>query len=280
LETETTQTCELVLKRKDGTFFDAQLESIAVQVDGQPAVNVIVTDITAQTQPEVHSAPSKKIVIIGAGNFACQLLDIVDACNRLYPQYEILGYIVDSAYGAPGTVINGFPILGDHDWFGRHQDAEVFAISSVAAPAVRSRLAAQSKECGSRFCNIVHPAAILSRHASFGEDVVIGADSILIFQNRIGNHVHMDVHCSIGEYAIIEDFVTLSPAVRVSGNVTIGKGAFIGTGVNIIENVRIGEWCVIGAGSTIIRDVPPNTTVVGVPGKVIKTREAGWQTKA
>ena len=45
-------TCELVLKRKDGSLFNAQLESIGVQVDGSPAVRSILTDITGRKQAE------------------------------------------------------------------------------------------------------------------------------------------------------------------------------------------------------------------------------------
>ena len=218
---------------------------------------------------------SRKIAIIGAGGFACQLLDFVDACNRLEPRYEILGYIVEPAYGEPGLAANGFTILGDFDWFERYQ-GEVLAISAVAAPEVRIRLVERAKELGVRFCNVVDPTAILTRHMFIGEDVVLGTGCIVNFQSRIGSHVHVNLQCTIGERVVLEDFVTLAPAVHLSGDVTVGMGANIGTGANIIEKVRIGEWSVIGAGSTIIRDVPPNTTVVGVPGKVIKTREAGW----
>jgi len=52
LESSAMQTCELALKRKDGTFFDAQLESVAVHVNGQSAVNSIVTDITERKRAE------------------------------------------------------------------------------------------------------------------------------------------------------------------------------------------------------------------------------------
>jgi serine acetyltransferase len=64
--------------------------------------------------------------------------------------------------------------------------------------------------------------------------------------------------------------------VHISGNVKLSKGCFIGTGANIIEKIHIEEWSIVGAGSTIIRNVPANTTVVGVPGNVIRTRESGW----
>jgi acetyltransferase EpsM len=75
---------------------------------------------------------------------------------------------------------------------------------------------------------------------------------------------------------VVEDFVTLAPGVHVSGNVNLGEGCYVGTGANIIEKIRLGAWSTVGAGSTIVDDVPPNTTVVGCPGKVIKTREQGW----
>jgi len=50
----------------------------------------------------------------------------------------------------------------------------------------------------------------------------------------------------------------------------------VGTGANIIEKKNIGKWSIIGAGCVVINDVPENTTMVGVPGKVIETREEGW----
>ncbi len=52
LETTTAQTCYLVLKRKDGTFFDAQLDSIAAQVKGATAIRTVLTDITVRKQAE------------------------------------------------------------------------------------------------------------------------------------------------------------------------------------------------------------------------------------
>jgi acetyltransferase-like isoleucine patch superfamily enzyme len=74
----------------------------------------------------------------------------------------------------------------------------------------------------------------------------------------------------------LEDFVTMAPGVHVSGNVCLGEGCYVGTGANIIDKKRLGKWSIVGAGSMIISDVPANSTVVGVPAKVIKMREDGW----
>ena len=50
---------------------------------------------------------------------------------------------------------------------------------------------------------------------------------------------------------------------------TIGNGVVIGGGAKILGNIRIGDNCRIGAGSVVLRDVPPDSTVVGVPGHII-----------
>lgn len=218
---------------------------------------------------------SKKLVILGAGGFAREVLDVFDACNATGQSYDVLGYIVDSEYFLPDTFINDKPVLGDFNWLAQYA-GEVYTICGVGSPEVRYRLVQQAKAAGARFCNVVHPSAIMTRWMELGEGVVITAGCIFTNQIRIGNHVHVNLDCTIGHDAVLEDFVTLAPGVHVSGKVTLGTGCYIGTGANIIDRIHVGEWSVVGAGSTLVKDVPPNTTVVGIPGKVVKTREAGW----
>lgn len=217
----------------------------------------------------------KKIVIIGAGGCARDTLDILDACNEDGKQYDVLGYIVDSNYGSPGIIVNDKPILGGFQWLAEHA-GEVYAICAIGAPELRFRLVERSRRLGVRFCSVVHPNVSLTKWVTIGEGVTIAPGCILTNQIRIGKHVQINLDCTISHDGELNDFVTLSPGAHVSGNVVLSTGCLIGTGANIINRVRIGEWSIIGAGSTIIRDVPPNTVVVGVPGKVIKTRESGW----
>jgi sugar O-acyltransferase (sialic acid O-acetyltransferase NeuD family) len=220
----------------------------------------------------------EKIVIIGAGGFAREVLDIFDACNEAGKDYEVLGYVVEAQYGSPGTSVNNKPILGDFNWIAQHAE-EAYAICAVGTPALRMRLVRRAQEVGARFSNVVHPSAILTPWVNFKKGVVIAAGCILTNQIQLGNHVHINLGCTIGHDAILQDFVTLAPGVHVSGKVTLSTGAYVGTGANIVEGVNVGEWSILGAGSTITRNVPPNATVVGVRGKVIKTRETGWHLK-
>jgi|LGVF01.1.fsa_nt_gb sugar O-acyltransferase (sialic acid O-acetyltransferase NeuD family) len=220
----------------------------------------------------------QKAVIIGAGGFGREILDVFDAINAIKPTFDVIGFIVEPEYGKSGTFINDKPILGGFDWFAEHKN-EVQAICGVGAPELRMRFVGRAQEMGVHFCSVVHPHAILTRRVRTGQGTVITAGCILTNRIRIGSHVHINLGCTIGHDVVIEDFVTLAPGVHVSGKVKFGEGSYIGTGTNIIEKRIIGAWSIVGAGSTVIRDVPKNTTVVGVPGKVMKSREYGWHLK-
>ncbi len=82
----------------------------------------------------------------------------------------------------------------------------------------------------------------------------------------------------IGETAIIGDNVTLFHGVTLGGtgkekgkrHPTVEDNVFIGSGAKILGNIIIGENSKIGANAVILEAVPPNTTVVGIPGKIVK----------
>ena len=86
----------------------------------------------------------------------------------------------------------------------------------------------------------------------------------------IGEHVIINLDCTVGHDAILDDFVTLYPSVNVSGATRVGRCTELGTGVQIIEGKTVGSYSVIGAGSVVIKDIPERCTAVGSPAKPIK----------
>ena len=85
----------------------------------------------------------------------------------------------------------------------------------------------------------------------------------------------------IGETTVIGDNVTLYQGVTLGGNgketgkrhPTICDNVMISAGAKLIGSFTVGENSKIGAGSVVIREVPPNSTVVGVPGHVVKQND-------
>jgi len=82
----------------------------------------------------------------------------------------------------------------------------------------------------------------------------------------------------IGETAVVGNNVTLYQGVTLGGtgkehgkrHPTIGDNVMISAGAKIIGSFKVGENSKIGAGSVVIEEVPPNCTVVGVPGRVVR----------
>lgn len=219
---------------------------------------------------------SRPVAILGAGGFAREVLDIFEARSEAGETVDVLGFLVDPQFGEPGTMINDKPILGGLDWL-ESRATSVDLICGVGAPEIRLDLVRRASRYGSRWTTAIHPSVVMTRWVKLGDGVVIGAGTILTNQIRVGDHVHLNLDCTVGHDVVIRDFVTVSPGVHISGKVEVRPGAYLGTGAAIIEKRVIGEWAVVGAGAVVSADVPANSTAVGVPARVIKVREPGWQ---
>jgi serine O-acetyltransferase len=116
-------------------------------------------------------------------------------------------------------------------------------------------------------------ARLLSQVARFltGVEIHPGA--------RLGRRLFIDHALSvvIGETAIVGDDVTLYQGVTLGGtgkehgkrHPTLLDNVVVGSGAKILGNITVGSNCRIGAGSVVLRNVPDDSTVVGVPGHII-----------
>jgi serine O-acetyltransferase len=99
---------------------------------------------------------------------------------------------------------------------------------------------------------------------------------------RIGRRFFIDhgMGVVIGETTEIGDDVLLYQGVTLGGtgnekgkrHPTLGNGVVVGTGAKVLGNIRIGNNVKVGAGSVVVHPVPDNSTVVGIPGRVVRTR--------
>ena len=105
---------------------------------------------------------------------------------------------------------------------------------------------------------------------------------------KIGEGLFIDhgMGIVIGETAEIGDNVILYQEVTLGGtshkrakrHPTLGNNVVVGVGAQVIGNITIGDNSKIGAGSVVISSVPPNATVIGVPGRVVSVRNPDTDT--
>jgi serine O-acetyltransferase len=117
------------------------------------------------------------------------------------------------------------------------------------------------------------PARMLSQVGRFYTGVDIHPGALL------GRRLFID-HAAgvvIGETAIVGSDVTMYQGVTLGGtgkghgkrHPTVCDGVYIGNNANVLGNITVGENSRVGAGSVVLSDVPPNSTVVGVPAHIV-----------
>lgn len=213
----------------------------------------------------------KQIAIYGAGGFAREVAWLVQSCNVNDEKYQVVSFIDDDESNH-GTVLNQIPVYGLEE--SKRRFADAYVVGGVGSPKIREMLMQKAAAGGFAFETIVHPRVERSEWIDVGIGSVICAGNILTTNITLGEHIQINLDCTIGHDVVMEDFTTLAPGVHVSGCVRFGKRVYVGTGAVIINGTQempltIGDDAVIGAGACVTKPVPPGATAVGVPAKPI-----------
>ena len=89
----------------------------------------------------------------------------------------------------------------------------------------------------------------------------------------------------VGETAVVGDDVLLYQGVILGGtstektkrHPTVERGVIVGAGAKVMGNITIGEYSKIGTGAVVLKDVPPESTCVGVPGRIVKCKGVSYK---
>ncbi|NUY80898.1 acetyltransferase [Flavobacterium sp. MAH-1] len=209
------------------------------------------------------------MLIIGAKGFAKEVLEVVYQEN---PQAELFFYD-DVTPDMPEKLYDRYPILRSEQ-----QAEDYFASSGTKAftigigdPKLRFRLYKKFTAMGGRFTSTISPLAQIGHfdnHIGDGCNIMTG--TILTNSITLGEGCLINLSCTIGHDCVIGKFAEFSPDVNISGNCTIGDFVTIGTNAVVLPKIKVGRNVIIGAGSVVTKDVPDNSLVVGVPGKVVR----------
>lgn len=211
----------------------------------------------------------KKLYIVGAGGFGREILWLVQRINEHVPTWKFSGFIDDNAE-LQGLTQNGYPILGDCDYLQKVTN-DVWVVIAVGAAQVKKKIVKKLEQCSNiKFATLIDPSVLWSDSVSIGEGSIICAGSVLTVDVKIGNHVAVNLNCTVGHDAVLQDYTTVYPGVHISGNVAVGQCVELGTGSQIIQGKKIENNIVVGAGSVVTKDLLEQGTYVGVPVRKVK----------
>lgn len=211
----------------------------------------------------------KDLIIFGASGFGREVAWAVERINKVVPTWNLLGFMDDND-SIQGSEINGYKVLGKTADVGKYPDA--YFVCAVGASKVREKIVNNMKAVNTaiKFGTVIDPSVEMSDLVTVGDGTIICAHTIITVNISIGNHVIINLDCTVGHDAVIQDFVTMYPSVNVSGITNIGHAVELGTGMQIIQGRRIGDYSIVGAGAVVTKDIPSKCTAVGSPAKAIK----------
>ncbi len=209
----------------------------------------------------------KDLYIIGTGSQARYVIEI---CRN----YKIKGMFDILSRDNIGTVINGVEVIGFVDDVESMVDKdEADIIIAYGKNDRKMEIAEHLSKKGYRFATVISENAYISSFVEVGEGTIINPNVTVMPNTKIGKHVIIHSGSVIEHDNVLDDFVNVAPRVSTAGNVKIGKASYLYTGSVVIPKITIGKNAVVGAGAVVLKDVDDNSTVVGVPAKVIKVRE-------
>lgn len=209
----------------------------------------------------------KDLYIIGAGGFGREVAWLVRRINKKKKIWDLKGFFDDNEE-LWNTEKDGYRVLGGCDYLS-DLGKNAWCVCAVGNSKVRKKIIEKLKN-KVYFATLIDPSVMISESFNIGEGTIICAGTIITVDGAIGNHVIINLDCTIGHDSIIDDYVTLYPSVNVSGNCHLEDLVEIGTGTQIIQGLNIESGTIVGAGACVVKDLPKEVTAVGCPAKVIK----------
>ena len=202
----------------------------------------------------------RPFIILGGGGHARVLVNTIRRLGR-----KILGYTDPSSNASLATDVE---YLGGDEVLQEYALDEVVlavGLGSARDTARRTRLFNETHFEEYDFPPVVHPQAFVASEAMLGEGAQVMAGAVVQPGTQVGENVIVNTNASVDHDCDIRRHVHVAPGATISGGVTLEEGVHIGTGASIIQEIQVGEQSIIGAGAVVIEDVPPETTVIGVP---------------
>lgn len=205
---------------------------------------------------------SHPLLILGAGTFAIEALDIAEALGGFAP----LGFVNSLERPAPGQRHADLPVFWSEEL--PYGPGDCLLVAGIVSPR-RRRLIEQMLARGYHFARLIHPSATVSRRASVGPGCLINAGTVISAGAELAGQVIVNRGALIGHDNQIGAYSTVGPGANLAGAVCVGEETVIGVGAVVSDHLRVGARAMVGAGAVVVRHVADDVFVAGLAGRAI-----------
>jgi len=213
----------------------------------------------------------QKIILFGCGEHGRMVIDNIEEQNL----YDIFGLITNNDADLHKKIFGYDVVCTDNDLsqlLMENPDITGYFLG-MGNMKVRSILSKRVDEILSPV-NIIHPAAIISKHAGLGKGNLFEAYTKIANGAKIGNHCIVNSFSAINHDQRIGDNVLIAGNVSMAGK-SIGKNTIIADGASIGFKKSVGMNCIVGDGAVVTKDIPDNVIVYGNPARIVRKND--WE---
>ena len=206
-----------------------------------------------------------RVVIVGAGGFGRNMYRWLLASPKHIAEASVSELVfVDD--GIP-SVAPPTKLICTIDDYGPEANDEV--LLAIGVPSIRQQVKDRLDLKGCRYHTFLADESVVTQGTLIGNGVIVCPGSVVAADVTLGDHVHMNMNCSVGHDVKIGAMTTLSPAVNIMGEVWVGEAVFFGGSSVVLPRISVGDKALLGAGAVAICSVPSEATVVGNPARII-----------
>jgi sugar O-acyltransferase (sialic acid O-acetyltransferase NeuD family) len=238
---------------------DAIREADVLAFLEKPSQPAAAPALIRDTVDDAYRNRRTRVLILGGGRGAVQVLDVVQRLRDLRP-----AGIVDDNPALAGKTVMGVPVVGTLSAVRKLWEEQAFdklVMSMSNAREYRRQVFDEFRSLGMTFANVIDPSVSIHSNVQMGQGNLIMAHCRIGSCAILGDNNFLSAFINLEHHNILGDHCTFGPGISTSSRVTIGSFVKFGTGIFIEPGVTIGDNCIVASGAVLVGPVPPNSIV-------------------